>query len=69
MKKQTKIDVDANIEDEIKRALFYNDDELLEEILQEHPELSRYRIDKERNVQLIHKACQSDNPKIIELLV
>ena len=42
--------MDANIIEELKRALFMNDEELLEDVLTNKPELSRYKIDKQRNV-------------------
>jgi len=49
--------MDVDIIDELKRALFMNDDELLEDVLAAHPELSKFKIDPERNKQIIHKAC------------
>jgi hypothetical protein len=49
--------MDADIIDELKRALFLNDEELLEDVLMAHPELSKFKIDPARNKQIIHKAC------------
>lgn len=42
--------MDADIIDELKRALFYNDEELLEDVLLARPDLSKYKIDAQRNV-------------------
>ena len=66
---ETKINVDAAIEDELKRGLHFEDEELLQEILDKYPELSRYRLDKEKQVQIIHKASLAENSKLIELIV
>lgn len=55
--------------DELKRALMLNDAELLDDVITTQPELSRYKIDPSRNVQIIHKACQSDNVNLVKVLV
>lgn len=54
---------------EIKRALYLNDEELLEEILDARPDLANLKIDEERNVRIIHKASQIENANLITMLI
>lgn len=69
MRKESRLNGDVDLNEEIKRAIYMNDEDLLEEILEQRKDLARLSIDAERNVQIIHKACQSENPHLIKMLI
>ena len=46
----SRINVDADIKEEIKRAIYMEDEELLKEILDIKPTLANLVIDREKNV-------------------
>lgn len=60
---------DVDLKEEIKRAIYMNDEDLLEEILDLKKELAKLQIDEDRNVQIIHRACQCENPNLVKMLI
>lgn len=66
---QSKVNFNSDIIDELKRAMVINDEELLEDVMMEKPSLARYMFDKDSQSYVIHKAAQSDNHKMIEVLL
>lgn len=53
------------LSDALKRALHLGDKVLLKEILGKDTKLATYKIDASKNVQVIHKAAQSDDSGLI----
>ena len=65
----TKIKQGEELTDALKRALHVSDRDLLKEVLRKNKALARYQIDPAKNVQALHKACQSNDPNIVSMLL
>jgi ankyrin repeat protein len=66
----SKIKEGVELSDELRRAVYSNDEELLEDVLDQDPELSKFQVYSEKKVQIIHIASQQcDNINIIRILL
>lgn len=64
-----RLNQNEDLNEALKRALHLSDRDLLQEILDKDRQMARFKIDNLKNIQIIHKACQSDEPAIVNLLI
>ncbi|CDW71927.1 ankyrin repeat domain protein [Stylonychia lemnae] len=69
-RKSTRVKEGADLLDELKKAVYNNDEELLNELLEIDPELCNMMVHEDKKVHIIHIASkQSDNDKIVRTLI
>jgi hypothetical protein len=68
-KKRKYIKPDEDLPTALKRAIFSSDKALLKEVLERDKKMATYVIDPVKNMQVIHKACATNDVGIMELLL
>jgi len=68
-KSQKRLKDNEDLKEALKKAIHSNDKELIKEILEADPDLSRLKIDSAKNIQIIHKACLNNDESIVKLII
>jgi ankyrin repeat protein len=68
-KKNVHIKPDEDLPSALKRAIHMSDKALLREVLDRDKSLATHQIDASKKIQVIHKACATNDVSIVELLL
>lgn len=68
-KKNIRLKANEDLAVALKRAVHTCDCELIREILTSNRQLANYKIDPSKNIHILHKASQSDDANVVDLLI